>query len=99
MKRESDPKPVAMTTLAADILPNGRGGFIVQPRKPLDEIGTIEAARRLGVSRTTMWELRNDPIASKILKWRFTTPSQRIVLFTTESVLAYLEYTKTLEGR
>jgi len=85
--------------LFADLLPNGNGGFTVRPRKPLQEIGTIDAARMLGVSRTTLWELRNDEAASKVLKWRFTTPSQRIVKFETASVLAYLEYTKTLEGK
>ena len=85
--------------LRATVVPNGSGGFVVQPGKPLQEAGTIEAARMLGVSRTTMWELRHDPVAGKMLKWRFTSPHRRVVKFTTESLLSYLEFTKTLEGR
>jgi hypothetical protein len=87
--------------LFADWMPNPSGsGYTVTPRKSVvQEVGTLEAAKLLGVCRATMWELRNDPVAGKILKWRFTTPSQRKVKFTTESLLAYLEYTKTLEGK
>ncbi len=90
--------PIAQTVLMADVLPNGNGGFTVRPRKPLQEIGTVEATKILGVCRATMWALRNDPVAGKILKWRFTSPGKRKVKFTLESVLAYLEFTKTLEG-
>ena len=61
--------------LFADVVPNGNGGFIVQPRKPLGpEITTKQAARILGVCRAQMWYLRNcHPQAQKILKWRFTS--------------------------
>jgi len=45
--------------LRATVLPNGSGGFVVQPGKPLREVGTIQAAKMLGISRTTMWELRH----------------------------------------
>ncbi len=89
----------AQLLLFARMLPNGAGGYTVTPSKPLHEVGTVEAARILGVSRATMWELRNDAVAGKILQWRFTTPHQRKVKFTTESLLAYLDYTKTLEGK
>jgi hypothetical protein len=86
--------------LFADWMPNPSGGYTVTPKKVVaQEIGTRQAAALLGVCRSTMWELRNDPVAGKILKWRFTTPAQRKVKFTIESVLAYLNYTRTLEGR
>lgn len=91
-------KDTPQLLLFADVLPNGSGGFTVRPRKPLQEIGTTEAAHMLGVCRSTMWELRNDATAGKYLKWRFTTPSQRKVLFELDSVVAYLEYTRSLEG-
>ena len=90
--------PVAQTVLMADVLPSGNGGFVVRPVKPVQEIGTADACKILGVCRATMWALRNDPVAGKILKWRFTTPSQRRVMFDLGSVLAYLEFTRTLEG-
>ena len=88
----------AQILLFADVLPNGSGGLTVVPRKSLPrEVSTEEAAELLGVCRTTMYALRNDPRAMKTLRWRFTTPSKRIVLYELESVLAYREATKQWE--
>lgn len=85
--------------LFATVVPDGAGGYRIHPGKPRREMTTREAAKVLGVARSTMWELRNHPEAGKILKWRFTTPARRRVLFETDSVFAYLRFTQTIEDR
>jgi hypothetical protein len=84
--------------LFADLLPNGCGGFTVAPRKPSGEVNTAQAAKILGVSRTQMFYLRDNPIAGKILKWRFTTPGcgrGKNIRWDTSSLLEYLEASRS----
>ena len=85
--------------LFADVVPNGNGGFIVQPRKPLGpEITTKQAARILGVCRAQMWYLRNcHPQAQKILKWRFTSEKGGKILWDTDSVQRFREMTLSID--
>jgi hypothetical protein len=86
--------------LFADVVPNGNGGFVVQPRKPLGpEITTKQAARILGVCRAQMWYLRNcHPQAQKILKWRFTSEKAGKILWDAASVQRYRELTLQIDS-
>jgi len=59
------------------ITPRGDGSFIVAPGKPVvgvEECTSKRAAKILGLPLSTLHDLRNDPVASKILRWRFRTP-------------------------
>lgn len=80
--------------LFADVLPDGAGGFVVKPRKPMVEITTRQAASILGVCRAQMWYLRNcHPQAQRILKWRFTSEKGGKLVWDLESVQQYREMT------
>lgn len=84
--------------LFAQVLPNGNGGFTVTPGKPTEEVSTSQAAKLLGVSRAQMFYLREDPVASKILQWRFTTPgggSGKKIRWNSASLIAYLEASRS----
>lgn len=85
--------------LFADVLPNGSGGFTVRPHKPEEEVSTAQAAKILGVSRAQMFYLRDNPVASKILQWRFTTPgnggSGKKIRWKSASLIAYLEASRS----
>ena len=86
----------------AQVLARGDGAFRIIPRRPTSrpaEVTTKQACEMLGVSRATMWALRNHPIAGKILVWRFTSPCKRKVMFTAASVLNYLAYTNSPAGK
>ena len=76
--------------LFADVLPDGSGGFVVRPRKPIGpEITTVQAAKILGLCRASMWNIRNQPLGQKLLRWRFTTPGKKRILWDADSVIAY----------
>jgi hypothetical protein len=75
--------------LFADIVPNGSGGFVITPRKPVQEITSKEAARILGVAHSHMSNIVNMPKAQKILIWRWTSEAHGKRLFDLQSVLAY----------
>lgn len=90
--------PTQQLPLFADWTPNGNGGFVAVPRKPMEEVSTSQAAKLLGVSRAQMFYLREDPVASKILEWRFTTPGSgpgKKIRWKSASLIAYLEASKS----
>lgn len=103
--------PVASLILFADAYRDPSGGYTVKPRAPrslvmtqksgrwIQEIGTIDACRILNVNRATIHTLINkDPDARRLIKWRFTSKGRGKRVFEVGSLLAYVEWTKTLEG-
>jgi len=76
-------------TFTPIVVPRGDGSFVVSPGKPRVEVGTIAAAKMLGVGRATMAALREDPRAMKILRCRFTTPSCKILRWDVASLHAF----------
>lgn len=81
------------------VTPRGDGTFIVAPGKPLvgvEEIGTQAAADLLRVCRAQMWYIRNTPLGSEHLRWRFISDKKGKILWQKPSVLAYKEATENL---
>jgi hypothetical protein len=89
---------IQQMVLFADAVRDGAGRIILTPRRPQLEVGTVEAARIIGVSRATMAALRDDPRAMQILRCRFTTPSCKILAWNVASLQAYREASKSWEG-
>lgn len=106
------PKPIASLILFADAYPDGNGGFLVKPRAPrslvirangkqfVQEIGSIDACKVLGISRASIHDLVNDdPEGRRRIKWRFNTGRKGGKrLFEVQSLLDFIEWTRaTLE--
>lgn len=87
----------AYTFLFADVLPNGSGGFIIAPRKPTREISSMQAAKMLNLSRSTLGNIVNFKRAHQILRWRWTSEKMGKRIFELESVLRYREATRDSE--
>ena len=83
--------------LWADVVPNGNGGFTVVPRKPLREIDSAQAAQILGIHRSSLSHIVNQPRAQEILRWRWSSEKRGKRLFEYESVIEYREATKDPE--
>ena len=74
------------------ITPCGDGTFTVRPGKvsvEAEEIPTAEVCRILKIARSQIWYDRDREPGGTILKWRFTGPSKRRILWERASVLAY----------
>jgi hypothetical protein len=90
---------ISQLLLFGEVLPDGTGGFVVKPRKPLPEVTTKEAARILGVSRAQMWYLRNHhPRAMQILRFRFSSERRGRVLWDVDSLHQFRQMTRELEA-
>jgi hypothetical protein len=75
--------------LTGTVTPRGDGSFVVTPGKPVIEVGTEEALRILNIKgRSTLYDLRNHPKVGPLLKWRFTTPSCKLIVWDLESLHA-----------
>lgn len=79
--------------LFATLTPNGNGGWTIVPRKPVAECGPSEAAQMLGVCRSTLSNLLDQPQAQKLIRWRWLTEAQGKRVYDTQSLLAYREAT------
>lgn len=77
------------------VTPRGDGSFVVTPGRPVMEVSTPEALKILNIrGRSTLYGLRDHPKWGKILKWRFTTPSQKLIVWDVESLHALLAASK-----
>ena len=81
----------------ASILPDGNGRFIVTPSKPRLECSTADAAKILGVHRSSLSNIVNYPLAQKLLKWRWTSEKRGKRIFDLASVVAYKDATEDPE--
>jgi hypothetical protein len=75
----------------------GDGRFMIAPGKPTTaatEVGTKRAAEILGVGTSAMRAARESKLGQRILRWRFTSDSQRIIRWELMSVLEYRQATK-----
>lgn len=102
--------PAASLILFADAYPDGNGGFQIIPRPPrslvmskrggqlVQEVGSIDACKILGIGRACIHSLINDdPVGKRMIKYRFTSKRRGKRVFDVASLLAYREWTKTLE--
>ena len=85
--------------LVADVTPNGSGQYIITPRPPkgiqvgadglTQWIPTGAASKILGLGRAMMFQIRQDALGKKHLKWRFISAAKRKLLWDVEGVFAY----------
>ena len=80
-----------------DVLSNGNGGFIVQPRKPVMEVGPAQAAKILGVAHSSISNLLDRPMGQKLIKWRWSSEACGKRLFDASSLAAYREAMRLVE--
>lgn len=85
------------TFLTASVISDGTGGYRVVPGKPVQEIGSAEAARILTMCRGSLSLTVNTPLGQKHLRWRWLTPKKGKRVFEMASVVAYREALKQLE--
>ena len=79
------------------MLPSGDGGFVIKPGKPVGECPSRQAAAILGISRSSLSPLVNQPLAAKIIRWRWTSPRQGKRMFDMGSLQRYREATRDPE--
>lgn len=89
-----DPRQILMF---GEAVANGLGGFTIIPKKPALEVGTREAAKMLGINRSTLHAMVDHPQASKILRWRWSSEKQGKRLWDVESLQAYRRATEDPE--
>jgi hypothetical protein len=93
-----DHRPMpGQTLLTATVTSDGAGGFRVVPAKPVQEIGSAEAARLLSMSRGSLSLTVDTALGQKHLRWRWLTPKKGKRLFELASVVEYREALKGLE--
>jgi hypothetical protein len=81
------------------VTPRGDGTFIVvpgKPRKELIEVGTLRAARMLGIGHTALRAARESKLGRHYLRWRFTSEKQRVLAWEVPSLVAYKEATRSI---
>ena len=105
---QSQTKKIGSIPLEAAVYDTGDGKFLVVPKKPKvavvdgglrEELRSREVQRILGVGRAAMTTLRDCPVASKILRWRFTTASRKVILWDAQSVLEFKRYLQEESGK
>ena len=98
--KKSAPAPVPDILLLASVVPDGSDRFIVTPRQPVagvEEVGSAKALRVLGLtSRSLLYAARDSAFGARHLRWRFTGPSRRKILWELPSLLEYKEATKLI---
>lgn len=81
------------------VTPLGDGSYRVTPGKPVagvEEISTEEAAAICSLGTTAMRAAKELRLGQQILKWRYTSETQRVIVWEKPSVLAYKEATKLI---
>ena len=81
------------------VTPRGDGTFLVvpgKPRKELLEVGTLRAARMLGIGHTALRAARESKLGRHYLRWRFTSEKQRVLAWEVPSLMAYKEATRSI---
>jgi hypothetical protein len=79
-------------------IPQGDGSVLVKPGKPVQEVGSREAAQLLGIARSYLCPLLDQPLASKLIKWRWLNPDKKGKrLFNVASLHAYRKATQEIE--
>lgn len=76
--------------MLAEVVSLGGGSFKLAPRIAR-EITGVQAARILGMSRSTLSLHVYEPLGKKLLKWRWLTAKHSKRLFDLDSVMAYRE--------
>lgn len=109
-KAQDTPPPPLITF--GEFLPKGDGTFALTPRVPrspsvrkvrglwIEEVDTNDACQILGVGRGCIHSLINtDREARTRIKYRFTSGHRGKRVFDVSSLLAYVDWTKTLTAK
>jgi hypothetical protein len=60
------------------------------------EVGSFRAAALLGLSYSALRNARESKLGRDLLRWRFTSENQRVLVWELPSLMAYKEATRSL---
>lgn len=75
-------------TFTPVVVPQGDGSYLVRPGKPVGKLSLSAAAKRAGLSRTTLWRLYDCGLVAG------ERPSPRKILIYADSLEAHLKGTR-----
>jgi hypothetical protein len=92
-----EPEPMKLGFTSPTVLARGDGSFVVKAGKPAAECDSMEAARILGMARSSVANLLNHPTALRYVRWRWTSPARGKRLFEVASLYEYIRATRDPE--